>query len=126
MEVVMGKTLKEIRQELYLEKIISSLGENKEWFSEARIQGMRMWWHMPFGAPRRKLIMEWFNQDIRYETSSEPVRLWINVKWQWYIDQDLKYLIKKGKLKICRENHGSSKGKKRIGKFTSYLVRTDK
>lgn len=77
----MGKTLKEIRQEFYSEKILSSLGENKEWFSEARIQGMRMWWHMPFGAPRRKLIMEWFNQDIRHETSSEPVRLWINIKW---------------------------------------------
>lgn len=122
----MEKTLKDIQKEFDLEKILSSLGENKSWFSEARAQGMRMWWHMPFGAPRRKLIMEWFNQDIRDKTSSEPVRLWINVKWQWYIDQDLKYLIKKGKLKICRENHGSSKGKKRTGKFTSYLVRTDK
>lgn len=71
----MGKTLKKIQEEFDLEKILSSLGENKGCFSEARAQGMRMWWYMPFGAPRRKLIMEWFNQDVRHETSSEPVRL---------------------------------------------------
>ena len=82
---------------------------------------------MSYGADRRKAIME--NIAWRINHADSPMTgLPVNNMWQMNIekDQDLRYLIKKGKLKRVRsETRCSSFSWRGInGKRQTYLVPT--